>query len=725
GEITYHRVQVGATEAQADEVTLLDPLPTTPATDGSPAVDWRYLADAKATPGWRVKITDVAPLAGMEGVRITAQDDPAEYYAAEGGDFAHVSTPMLSNLPVLSGLQVSEELIRAGGGYMVQLNLSWSAAGDVAVTRVRYCVDAGPWLDGGISAGTLHSLQVPETGVVSLEVVGFNGVGQSGPGSRMVANYTVQGTPLRAVTGLVLAEPWEGPDCSVRWDAHDGALGYRVEVWSGVTLRRSVNVSDAQLTYTLAQNKADGFSRSLTFKVYPKSAVGVGSIPATLNASNPQISVPTGISTSGAGGSLSISAMRPTDIDYSGSKIWVGTVSGSLALAYDGPDTWYSAIGLAAGVYYVKIAHYDVFGADGLNTSGEIAVVVSGAGGIKKVEALPASPAVVGGDLAVFLDTATASQRGIWGWDGSAWKFTRDGANLVANSIAADRLAVSQLSAISANLGAMTSGSITLDAAGYIRGGSTGYMTGNGIWMGYHSGAYKMHVGDPTGAGFTWDGSTLTIRGTAGQVLLASGSGVPWDQVSSRPGSLSALNAYEGWKLSTAQEWATNGATFGVNIGGQINGGNVYSYLAAGVIGTAFIGDAAVGTLKIAGDAVTVPRSTFTAAEVSIHSSSGWVDVQNCYIDAAGAPVHVIASLYTGAKTGNVYHKVRLLDPDSVELHLGSFFSEISVVMPVSSTKTGTYRLQAQASPSPWAPLGTTGTISVSHRCILLLGAKR
>ncbi|MDD2978312.1 phage tail protein, partial [Aquabacterium sp.] len=41
GEITYHRVQVGATEAQADEVTLLDPLPTTPATDGSPAVDWR------------------------------------------------------------------------------------------------------------------------------------------------------------------------------------------------------------------------------------------------------------------------------------------------------------------------------------------------------------------------------------------------------------------------------------------------------------------------------------------------------------------------------------------------------------------------------------------------------------------------------------------------------------------------------------------------------------
>jgi len=193
GEITYHRVQVGATEAQAEEVTLLDPLPTTPAADGSPAVDWRYLADAKATPGWRVKITDVSPLPGMDGVRITAQDDPAEYYAAEGGDFSHVATLAASNNPVLSGLQVSEELIRAGAGYAVQLNLTWSAQGDVVTTRVRYKIDSGPWQEAGFAAGTRHSILVPETGSAYVEVTGFNGMGQSNLRSRLAGSYAIRG----------------------------------------------------------------------------------------------------------------------------------------------------------------------------------------------------------------------------------------------------------------------------------------------------------------------------------------------------------------------------------------------------------------------------------------------------------------------------------------------------------------------------------------------------
>ena len=193
GEITYHRVQVGATEAQADAVTLLDPLPTTPAADGSPAVDWRYLADAKATPGWRVKITDVSPLPGMDGVRITAQDDPAEYYAAEGGTFAHVSTPATSNHPVLSGLQVSEELIRAGAGYAVQLNLTWSAQGEVAATRVRYRLNSGPWQEAGFATGTRHSIIVPETGSAYVEVTGFNGMGQSSLRSRLGGSYNIEG----------------------------------------------------------------------------------------------------------------------------------------------------------------------------------------------------------------------------------------------------------------------------------------------------------------------------------------------------------------------------------------------------------------------------------------------------------------------------------------------------------------------------------------------------
>lgn len=212
GDISYHRVQVGATEAQADEVTLLDPLPTTPAADGSPAVDWRYLADAKATPGWRVKITDVSPLPGMEGVRITAQDDPAEYYEAESGTFAHVATPVVNNLPVLSGLQVSEELIRAGAGYAVQLKLTWSATGDVAATHVRFRIDSGPWQDGGFATGTQQSILVPETGSAYVEVAAFNGMGQSNVGSRLSGTYVIVGqdVPPPAVTGFSVSALADG-----------------------------------------------------------------------------------------------------------------------------------------------------------------------------------------------------------------------------------------------------------------------------------------------------------------------------------------------------------------------------------------------------------------------------------------------------------------------------------------------------------------------------------
>jgi sulfur carrier protein ThiS len=207
GVISYHRVQVGTTETESATVTLLDPLPVTPDADGSLPVDWRYTADAKAVPGWRVKVVEVSPISGMEGMRIVAQDDPDEYYAAESGSFSHVATPVTSKVPALSGLQVSEELIQAGSGYAVQLHLSWSAQGDVAATRVRWGMSDGPMQDAGFAAGTRHVLLVPEVGTVLVEVTGFNGLGQSGTGSRLSGTHVIVGqdVPPPGVTGFAVS----------------------------------------------------------------------------------------------------------------------------------------------------------------------------------------------------------------------------------------------------------------------------------------------------------------------------------------------------------------------------------------------------------------------------------------------------------------------------------------------------------------------------------------
>ena len=73
-------------------------------------------------------------------------------------------------------------------------------------------------------------------------------------------------------------------------------------------------------------------------------------------------------------------------------------------------------------------------------------------------------------------------------------------------------LKVANLSAISADMGAITAGTITLNSAGYIQGGQTAYATGNGFFLGYSSTAYKFSVGTSTSF-LTFDGTSVTVGG--------------------------------------------------------------------------------------------------------------------------------------------------------------------------------------------------------------------
>jgi hypothetical protein len=59
----------------------------------------------------------------------------------------------------------------------------------------------------------------------------------------------------------------------------------------------------------------------------------------------------------------------------------------------------------------------------------------------------------------------------------------------------------------------VTSGGLTFSAGGAIKGGQTDYNTGNGWFLGYSSGQYKFSIGDPSGNFFTWDGTTMSIKG--------------------------------------------------------------------------------------------------------------------------------------------------------------------------------------------------------------------
>ena len=59
----------------------------------------------------------------------------------------------------------------------------------------------------------------------------------------------------------------------------------------------------------------------------------------------------------------------------------------------------------------------------------------------------------------------------------------------------------------------LIAGDATISTTGFIRGGQSAYNTGQGFFMGYSSGAYKFSLGDPAGSHILWDGSNLTVQG--------------------------------------------------------------------------------------------------------------------------------------------------------------------------------------------------------------------
>lgn len=99
-----------------------------------------------------------------------------------------------------------------------------------------------------------------------------------------------------------------------------------------------------------------------------------------------------------------------------------------------------------------------------------------------------------------------------------------------ANTITADKLTISELAAITADIGSITAGDITLDTSGFIKGGQTAYNTGEGFFLGFDTADYKFSIGDGGVSNFlTWDGTSLVIRGnisigsyTASETLMLS-----------------------------------------------------------------------------------------------------------------------------------------------------------------------------------------------------------
>ncbi len=131
---------------------------------------------------------------------------------------------------------------------------------------------------------------------------------------------------------------------------------------------------------------------------------------------------------------------------------------------------------------------------------------------------------------------------------------------IAASTITAGKLSVTQLSAITANMGAITAGTLTIDTSGYVCGGQTDYNTGTGFFLGYSGAAYKLSIGDTTtNNSLTWDGTTLSLNGS--QILNNDiyGNGEDGDVTISSNTSLSKDMFYNNLTVNSGFRLTTNG----------------------------------------------------------------------------------------------------------------------------------------------------------------------
>lgn len=224
---------------------------------------------------------------------------------------------------------------------------------------------------------------------------------------------------------------------------------------------------------------------------------------------------------------------------------------------------------------------------------------------------------------------------------------------------------------------------------------------------------------------------------------------------------------------------ATVGATFGVDIGGQITAANIGTYIANAAIQTAQIAnlavsqakianaavgtaqiadlsvttgkivDLSVSTLKIQGDAVTVPVSSYVAGASNLTPTEG-VEAENFNTVAsatlisakvpAGTPVHVsagvrVAATYLIANQPRPTHiHAQLLNPSGTVIADGFFGYTYStggssvteyahVTLVGASTGPGTYSLRVAVH---WNLSGVSSSATkAEYKTIVAIGAKK
>lgn len=430
-------------------------------------------------------------------------------------------------------------LTQSGSGATPSILTSWNPVAGASKYIVEKSFDNENWEGvGEISLNSISFLATP--GTIYVRVAAFGGV--LGPYVTKSINVGLIPPPANVMTGAISAN---GQSFEVSWSEVVDSDGYYVEVLNAGNLKRSFNTVSTFFAYSIENAITDGGPwRTITVKVYAVKGSIKSTTALTLNGTNAAPAAPT-LTLSTGGTNVGVSISRCDDLDYAGTLIYASETSGFTPspanLVFDGVGNFF-LVETEAELFF-RAAHYDTYGKTGLNFSAEFSATPNGnPSGITIVNSLP--PTGAEGDV-VYLTTDDL----LYTHDGIAWRASGNVADgsityeklasglnflasidageiqayqIAANSITAEKISagaiiaskisVANLAAISANMGSITAGNITLDNAGFIKGGQTNYNTGTGFFLGYHNTTYKFSLGNSTN-GITWDGSDLNVAG--------------------------------------------------------------------------------------------------------------------------------------------------------------------------------------------------------------------
>lgn len=253
-----------------------------------------------------------------------------------------------------------------------------------------------------------------------------------------------------------------------------------------------------------------------------------------------------------------------------------------------------------------------------------------------------------------------------------------------------------------AGAGGLATGTLNWNSSGVRTSGRGVGLTANGLAAYNSAGATTFVLNGTTGAA-TFAGALSAASGTfSGAVNVGSFTGYSWP-----PAGL-------------------GGAHIGANglLLGNFNGSGKYFQIDSGLTtGNAAIYTnipAFVDTLNIAGNAVTIPNSAFTAGNYRNTTNGVWQDVQTLVITTTGSRVYVASAglpLEGSSSDGGIIPRFRLVR-DSTELMQGGASMSYS---DTPSAGTYTYRLQVISD--------GTGTVFVyagaSNRSLFTIETKR